>query len=105
MQKNDWCMSCSNCATYWECFNQNFCCFRLCSNLKIFYQESAQLWIPASVTPYDGSLHLHMNLLINTHYHIWAKLADNSQAVFKQILLEGMSVIFPDLKTFKEATS
>lgn len=43
---------------------------RLCSNLKIFYQESAQLRIPASVTPYDGSLHLHMNLLINTHYHI-----------------------------------
>lgn len=73
--------------------------------LKYFIIESAQLRIPASATLYDRALHLHMNLLINTHYHTWAKLAHNSQAVFKQILLEGMPVIFPELKTFRETIS
>lgn len=41
-----------------------------------------------------------MNLLINTHYHNRAELADNSDAAFKQIL-ETMSVIFSEVKNIQ----
>lgn len=101
MKCRKWLMSCSNCATYWWYFNKNFCYFKLFSNHKTFNAEYAQLQIPASATAYDGSLHLHVNLLINTHYHNWAKPADNSQAVFKQIL-ETMSEIFSEVKNVQQ---
>lgn len=67
--------------------------FELCSDIRMFYQESGQLQIAAFATPYDGSLHLLMNQLINTHYHIWGRPSDNTQ--------EGKSVTDPEVKNIQ----
>lgn len=83
-------ISCSNRVAYWQRFNQTFYYLRLCSDIRIFYLESGHLQIAASATPYDGSLHLHMNLLINAHYHIWEKPSGNTQ--------ERKSIIYPEVK-------